>query len=183
MLRFRIREEGAFFLTSTVVTWLPVFVEPATCAIITENLKHYRKARGLRIHAYVVMPTHIHLIISTDNDLAGVVRDLKKRTSKELVAHFTEHRRPPFLNIFRFCGKASRHPVQHQVWEEGSHPEQILSQPFFAQKADYIHGNPFRKGLVADPLAWRFSSARQFAGVPLDAGDGGEPLEVDWVEW
>lgn len=32
------------------------------------------------------------------------------------------------------------------------------------QKLEYIHNNPVKRGYVDDPLCWRYSSARNYAG-------------------
>ncbi len=178
MQRFRIAEHGyPYFLTSSIVKWLPVFVTPSTCDIVIDSLCYCREQKGLRIHAYVIMPTHIHLIVSADGDLSAVLRDFKKFTSKRIVAAYDDMQNPPFGNVFRFCGRDNRPPTDHKVWQDGNHPEMIKTQGFFLQKADYIHANPHRKGLVVDPMAWTYSSIRRHHGT----GDG--PLEVDWLEW
>jgi REP element-mobilizing transposase RayT len=178
MQRLRIAESGyPYFVTCTIVKWLPIFVEPRICDIIIDSLRHCREARGLKIHCYVIMPTHLHLILSTLGDLSGILRDFKRHTSKEIVKAFANVSDPPFRNVFSFCGRDNRPPTDHKVWQDGNHPEQIREFPFFQQKVDYIHGNPFQKGLVTDPLAWRYSSMRAFEGA------GNVPLDIDWLEW
>ncbi len=44
------------------------------------------------------------------------------------------------------------------------------------QKLDYIHYNPVRRGYVDDPVHWRYSSARNYAGLP-----GLLPVMMDWA--
>jgi hypothetical protein len=36
----------------------------------------------------------------------------------------------------------------------------------FRQKLDYIHNNPVRRGYVDDPSHWRYSSYRNYIGLP-----------------
>jgi len=178
MQRFRIAEQGyPYFVTISIVKWLPVFVSSAPCDIIIESLRFCREHKGLRVHAYIIMPTHLHLIVSAEGDLSAILRDFKKHTSKKIVEHFAEIKNPPFINVFGYCGRDNRPPTEHKVWQDGSHPEMIKTQGFLQQKVDYIHVNPQRKGLVVDPLAWTYSSLRVFEGC----GDG--PLEVDRLEW
>ena len=43
------------------------------------------------------------------------------------------------------------------------------------QKLEYIHGNPVRRGYVDDPVHWRYSSARNYAGL-----EGLIEVERDW---
>jgi hypothetical protein len=60
-----------------------------------------------------------------------------------------------------------------QVWQEGFHPQQIVSQEMLHQKIDCLHHNPVRASLVARPEDWVYSSARDYAGgkgvIELDA--------------
>jgi putative transposase len=178
MQRYRITEQGyPYFVTLSIVKWLPVFVSPAPCQIVIDSLSFCREHKGLRIHAYVIMPTHIHLIVSAVDDLSAVLRDFKKHTSKRLVEYFTEIKNPPFINVFRFCGKDNRPPTEHKVWQDGNHPEKIETQAFFGVKLKYMNANPLRKGLVTDAVAWTWSSLRLHEGC----GDG--PLAVDGIEW
>jgi putative transposase len=64
---------------------------------------------------------------------------------------------------------------QHQVWQEGFHPKEIITEEMLRQKLDYIHHNPVRLGLVDRPEDWRYSSARDYFGQ-----DG--LLEIDLIE-
>jgi putative transposase len=43
------------------------------------------------------------------------------------------------------------------------------------QKIEYIHINPVKRGFVDDPTHWRYSSARNYAGLP-----GLMPVKTDW---
>ena len=178
MQRFKIAESGyPYFVTESIVRWLPVFVTRETCDIVIDSLRYCREAKGLRVHAYVIMPSHMHMTLSTDGDLSSVLRDMNRHTSKKLIEHFSHIPNPPFINVFKFCGGENRPPTEHKVWQDGSHPEQVRTEAFFRQKVDYIHANPIRKGLVTDALAWTYSSA------PLFYGAEGSPLEVDGIEW
>ena len=50
--------------------------------------------------------------------------------------------------------------------QEGSRPRQIINIEMMQQKLEYIHNNPVERGYVDDPLHWRYSSARNYAGQP-----------------
>ena len=71
---------------------------------------------------------------------------------------------------------------EYQVWQEGSHPEQIQSDEMMWQKLEYVHNNPVARGYVDDPVHWRYSSARnyaRFAGV--DRCRHGLAVENRWT--
>ncbi len=54
--------------------------------IVLESLKYYQNKRGLVVHAYCIMPSHLHMIISNnDEELSATLRDFKKMTNKKIV--------------------------------------------------------------------------------------------------
>jgi len=79
------------------------------------------------------------------------------------------------LKQFEFFKSVHKSKSQHQVWQEGFHPQAITAEDMLRQKLEYIHYNPVRIGLVDRPEDWRYSSARNYLGQ-----DG--VLEIDSVE-
>jgi hypothetical protein len=68
------------------------------------------------------------------------------------------------LQQFAFYKKAHKKDREHQVWEEGSHPQLMQNEQMLRQKLDYIHFNPVKRGYVDKPEHWRYSSARNYMG-------------------
>ena len=66
----------------------------------------------------------------------------------------------------RFHKLQHKRDGEHQFWQEGSHPKQIQNDEMLWQKLEYTHFNPVRRGYVDDPLHWRYSIARNYAGQP-----------------
>jgi REP element-mobilizing transposase RayT len=65
MERHRIAADGSiYYVTFSVVQWLPVFVSEASCRIVTDSLRFCRERKGLCSNAYVIMPTHLHACFS-----------------------------------------------------------------------------------------------------------------------
>ena len=83
---FKIRDQfGLYFLTFTVVGWVDVFTRNQYKLMVIEQFKFYRN-KGLKIHAYVIMTNHIHVICHASKDsssLSNLIRDFKKRTAHE----------------------------------------------------------------------------------------------------
>jgi putative transposase len=77
--------QGMYFVTMATVGWVDVFTRFELKHVIIDSLRHCQKEKGLVIHAWCLMPSHLHLIISSENNLSGILRDFKKHTSKELV--------------------------------------------------------------------------------------------------
>jgi putative transposase len=68
MERYRFYPDGAvYFVTFSVVDWLPVFISEPACKIVSESLNFCHTKKGLRTNAYVIMPTHFHGIFFHDH--------------------------------------------------------------------------------------------------------------------
>jgi len=63
----------------------------------------------------------------------------------------------------------------YQLWQEGSHPELVQGETMMRQKIEYIHNNPVQRGYVDLPIHWRYSSARNYAGM-----EGLLPVRTTW---
>jgi REP element-mobilizing transposase RayT len=101
------------FITITVADLVDLLVRPIYCTIIDESLNYCIKEKGLSVHAYVYMTSHIHLIVTAfDGELPNVIRDFKKFTSKKLIEAIQEHpesRREWLLRKFNYeAQKAGR---------------------------------------------------------------------------
>ena len=95
MERYRFHSDGAlFYVTFSVVDWLPIFVSKAACMIVTESLDFCHRQKGLRINAYVIMPTHLHAILFHADfqakTLEQVVTDFRKFTGRRLADYWEQ---------------------------------------------------------------------------------------------
>lgn len=80
------------FITLTVIDWVDVFIRPEYTKILDESLNYCIAQKGLQVHAYVYMTSHIHAIISSnDEELQNIIRDFKKFTSKRIVEAIQEY--------------------------------------------------------------------------------------------
>ncbi|MEO9477370.1 MAG: transposase [Cyclobacteriaceae bacterium] len=78
--------DGLYFVTSTVVHWIDLFTQKEFKHIIIDSLKYCQTNKGLIIHAWCLMPSHLHMIISSNNEsLSGIMRDFKKFTTKAIL--------------------------------------------------------------------------------------------------
>ena len=115
------------------------------------------------------MSNHIHLMgRSETNNLSDILRDFKRHTSKKIIDEIksnpTESRRDWMLKIFSDSGKRNPNNQAYQVWQQHNQPIELDYARIIDQKADYIHKNPVRAGLVDVPEHWRYSSAPAYAG-------------------
>jgi REP element-mobilizing transposase RayT len=173
MERYRIGVDGAvYFITMSVVDWLPVFVSGAACKVLTDSLNCCHERNGLRVNAYVIMPTHFHGIVFgrefNPESLKAALTDLRKFTGRTLTDYCAHHMPPCYDEVFARAAGEDRH---HRFWQPTLHPETIQTEEFWTQKLDYLHDNPCRKGLVARAEYWRFSSASHWRADGPTAND------------
>ncbi|HEX8372065.1 MAG TPA: transposase [Chthoniobacterales bacterium] len=145
-------------MTSTIVEWLPVFTSAKTCDILVETLAWYQANKGLKIYAWVILENHFHAILQHD-ELPRVMADLKKFIARKLVSHWEGTRQEWLVHQLAHYKLKHKTTSQHQVWQEGYHPQQISDDAMMLQKLEYLHMNPVRRGLVVEREHWRYSSA------------------------
>jgi putative transposase len=116
-------------------------------------LESTRKWYAYYVVAFVVMPEHVHLLISEPErkTLPVVIQMLKQSVSRK----FGEGR----------------------FWQVRYHDELVHDQDHYTQAIRYIHRNPVKRGLVQRPEHWKWSSFDHHAtGV-----DCGVEIESEWT--
>ncbi|MBI2429048.1 MAG: transposase [Ignavibacteriales bacterium] len=162
------------FVTCTVVNWLPIFSHPYLAQVLLDSLTFLQNEKRLCVYGYVILENHLHLIASSP-DLSKELGDFKSFTAVTIVRLLNERHMRSLLDELRRHKLAHKTDREHQVWQEGSHPQEIISETMFRQKLNYIHNNPVRRGYVSDPLHWRYSSAENYAG-----GKGLIDVNTEW---
>lgn len=174
--RYKIHEtEYPYFLTCTIVGWLPIFSRPETFKIITDSLTFLQRQGRLSLFGYVILENHLHLVVSSPN-LSTDIGDFKSYTAHQLIHYLEEKNVELFLRQFKYYKKRFKKDRDYQVWQEGSHPQQIQNGEMMQQKLEYTHLNPVKRGFVDEAIHWRHSSARNYAGM-----EGIVPVITDWL--
>ncbi len=162
--RYKIYESSApHFITCTIVNWIPVFTRQSTVQIILDSFTYLQKASEIKLYGYVILENHLHWIAQAEN-LPKEIHRFKSYTAKMLIQYFEQHKVTKILKQFAFYKKKHKIDRNYQIWEEGNHPQLIQNDEMLIQKLDYIHQNPVKRGYVDDPVHWRYSSARNYAG-------------------
>ncbi len=111
--------------------------------VVVDALAFYRQRGDWRLHAYVVMGNHVHVVVSqTGAGLSNTVRDFKKL-------------------VFRRLRGQNPGPI----WERRFDDNHIKHAVEMRSVTQYIHNNPVRIGLVRRPEDYFWSSARNYAGL------------------
>ena len=166
-LHYSIRKDKPYFLTMTVVEWIDLFTRKNHKELIVESLDYCQKNKGLHIYGWCLMPSHLHLIGTTDNgfELADVIRDFKRFTCNKLIdqiAKQPESRREWLLDKFSFVAKKSPKNKNFKIWKDGNHAIELYTEQVTWQKLKYIHRNPVVEKIVAKEEDYLFSSARNY---------------------
>jgi len=156
-------DSTTYFATSAVVNWLPLFSKPDLAKVVFDSLEFLHAQRRLVLHAYVLLENHLHLV-GTSSSFSKEMKNFKSYTARGIVNSLKETGSKFYLEQLRLLKDPDKKDQNYQVWQEGFHPQAILSDHMLRQKIEYIHYNPVRRGYVDQAEQWRYSSARQYAG-------------------
>ena len=150
------------FVTLTIVDWIDLFMRRRYMQVLDESLTYCIEHKGLKVHAYVYMTSHLHFIISSEGEeLQNILRDFKKFTSKKLIEtikEIPESRREWLLDKFSFNAQVKERAKNYKVWQDGFHPVILDNGSKISQRIKYIHDNPVETGLVNHEKDWANSS-------------------------
>lgn len=156
-------------MSFATVGWVDVFVREEYVITIIDSLHFCISEKGLNVHCWCIMPSHIHLIISAEkNNLSDLLRDFKTFTSKKLLRQITENpqesRKEWMLELMKKPKEADAKIVNRQFWQNHNQPIELWSAEVFEQKINYIHENPVAAGFVNSEQEWKWSSAIDYSG-------------------
>ena len=162
--------EGIYFITITVTDWIDVFTRAEYKLEIVRSLKYCQEQKGLILHAWCLMPSHLHLIASAKEPgaLPAIIRDFKKFTSRritEMIELEPESRRKWMVDRFKYAGRHLQRITNYHFWQDGYHAVELASNHLQQQKLDYLHRNPVADLTVAEAEHYVFSSASTYAGL------------------
>lgn len=157
------------FISFATINWVDVFTRPAYKNIIVESLNYCIQNKGLEVYAWCIMSNHIHLIIGSETEnQSGIIRDLKKHTSKTIVKAIAdnpqESRKEWMLWMFKRAGKRNINNKDFQFWQQHNQPIELNSNFLIEQKLTYIHNNPVEAGIIWEPKDYLYSSAIDYTG-------------------
>ncbi len=163
--RFKIFENSyPYFVTSTIIEWMPLFGNKKIAEIIIDSLKFLQSNSRIEIFGFVIMENHLHLITQAD-DLVKEIGDFKSFTAREIIEYLKGHHYQEILNKLEYFKLSHKTDRKYQFWQEGFHPEQIFSREMMSEKLNYIHNNPIRRGYVEEAIHWNYSSSSNYAGL------------------
>ncbi len=163
-------KSGYLFVTGSAYRRIPIFRYAEARRIFFRALEAYRRRYGLRIHAYVVMPDHYHLLFwfPPDRRLVDFLRDFKSLVGKQIIDWLRQEGLERLLGRFRISRPPRREKdARYCVLQYRTHAKVLTKARAIGQKMEYIHMNPVKEGLGKSPIEYPHSSARVYAGTGL----------------
>jgi len=143
------------FITCSCYRRLPLLGRARARNIFVKSLGEVRDRYGFLLVGYVVMPEHIHLLISepAKGTPSTVMQVLKQRVSRRL--RRKRRRMTPAQLGFRFHDAKNSLP---QFWQRRFYDFNVWSSKKIREKLEYMHANPVKRRLVQHPKNWPWSS-------------------------
>jgi putative transposase len=164
----RYQETGNLhFITFSCYQRQPFLSAPSSRRAFEETLERVRRWYGFDVKGYVVMPEHVHLLLSEPErgSLRVVIQMLKQITAQKL--------RPSTVGL-RESGLSD---LPKRFWQVRYYDFNVRTARKQIEKLRYLHRNPVKRGLVEKPEDWLWSSFNHYAtGV-----EGVVEIESEWT--
>jgi REP-associated tyrosine transposase len=156
LLRFQ-QTGDIHFITFSCYRRRPLLQSSASRDYFEATLEHVRRWYGLCIIGYVVMPEHVHLLLTEPErrSLAIAIQMLKQVSGRKLAI-----------------------PDKSPFWQRRYYDRNVRGTEELYNALNYIHYNPVKRGLAEQPSQWRWSSCRHH----LTGDDGVIEIESVWTE-
>jgi REP element-mobilizing transposase RayT len=177
---FRIsRDTPALYITLVTHHRLPVFRTAEMRDLLCLAINEARDSGNLLLFAYAVMIDHLHLLTDCPSKPSDVLRVVKGLTARRVIDFLKEGSFFSSLEKLRHEERKRKH--LYSLWQTEKNVFPVYGEEMFMQKVNYTHMNPVRAGLVERPTDYLWSSARIWAGCPIED----EPLIMnnDLVAW
>lgn len=142
--RRRNEEAGTYFITSRTWRSRQLFLNVEICGLFVESLFRYRDDGHYALHAFVLMPEHFHLLITSAE---GISLERAVQFIKGGSAHRIREERK----------------LSFPVWQRGFTDHRVRGVDDYETHVRYIERNPVERGIAASPQEFEWSSARHAA--------------------
>ena len=136
-------------------------IDPKACELFLSELESSKKTFNLKIWAYVLMPTHVHILLwpmETAYDIARILNETKGRMAKEY-RDFILKRRPETFESFTVYNKYKARSIFRFWQKSGGFDRNLWHAKAIRNAINYIEANPVKKKLAQYPENYKWSSA------------------------
>jgi putative transposase len=153
-----VRTSRTFFVTTKTSMGRALLQSDRNAGLLIDVLRSYVADKKFKVHDFVVMPDHVHLLITVSGEMSieKAVQFIKGGFSFRLKEELG------------YCG---------EVWQKGFSEVRVNDEDSFAKRREYIAQNPVKRGLVSEPEEYPYcfgylakqkaagANARQEAGA------------------
>ena len=131
--------KGTYFITASSFEKQALLQSKRMAELFMDVLYHYQKQGKYLLHEFVVMPNHFHLFatpllpVTLERTVQFIKGGFSYRAKKEL----------GFI---------------HEIWQTSFYDHRVRDADEYGRFRHYIHMNPVRRGLVATPEEFPYSS-------------------------
>jgi putative transposase len=143
----RVHQAGVYFVTSHTWQRRELFRQTGPAEIVVHQLLDCRDRGYYRLHAFVLMPDHFHVLLTP-----GEVATLEKAI--QMIKGGSSHQIRERLGM------------QWPVWQPGFHDRWLRDSQEYRTRRDYILNNSVRARLAESPSEYAWSSANN--KYPMD---------------
>jgi putative transposase len=106
-----------YFVTASVVEWKHLFSTYEYAKIVLDSLEWLQQQNRILLFAFVLMPSHLHIIIKSKKDAIGeTLQQFGSFTAHEILKRLREDNKKDLLQIFQQNKRDTRH--QHSIWQD-----------------------------------------------------------------
>jgi len=152
----RYQESGDLhFVTFTCYHREALLTTAHTKRLVEQALEQARRQYGFWVSGYVIMPEHVHLLVSEPErlPLSRALQAMKQSVARRLIGG-REH-----------------------FWQARYYDFNVYTRKKRLEKLSYMHWNPVKRGLVKEPQDWVWSSFRHY----LTGEEGVVEIESEWT--
>jgi len=147
------------FITTSCYHRSPLLGTARRRNLFLQIFEQVRVRYGFVIVGYVLMPEHIHLLISEPDrgTPSTVMQVLKQRFARRVLGERRRRSEPAQGTLWQEAIEAGH------VWQARYYDYVVRTEVKKREKLRYIHRNPVKRGLVLEPDQWGWSSSRWYA--------------------
>lgn len=136
-----------YFITASAYMHQNLFQRTETADLLLATIVRNRDKGEFSLHEFVIMPNHIHLLLTVDHDHA--------------ISRAVQLIKGGFSHALGQTGLKLK-----AVWQPSYYEHRVRDEVEYERMRHYIHENPVRRHLVSAAEDYPFSSAR--TRIPLD---------------
>ena len=158
----------AHFLTFSCFKRMPLLSKDRSRQWLVDGINLSRERNPFDLWAWVIMPEHVHLVLLPHSGvkISSILTTMKQSVSRRAMIWLKENS-PDFLE--RLLDRQPSGKSSHRFWQRGGgYDRNLRSSRDVHEKIAYCHENPVKRGWVASPKDWKWSSANGWQSRKVD---------------